>query len=162
VIALVVGLTSLTGGSAPTVEAVAATASRPATDATPAPDPSQPTLLRREFEGVAFPNWTEEFGWMAEGARSETIDGRAADTVFYTHHGHRIAYTVLSGEPVSPPEGALAVTADGVDLHRSRSGELDIVTFERDGRTCVLAGDVINPSTLVELASWQGDGTIRF
>jgi hypothetical protein len=149
-------------GAAPTVDAVAAVSSRPATEATPPPDPSQPTLLRREFEGVAFPNWSEDFGWMADGARSETIDGRAAETVFYTHHGHRISYTVLSGDPVDPPKGALAVMENGVELYRSRSGALDVVTFERNGRTCVLAGDVINPSTLVELASWQGDGTVRF
>jgi hypothetical protein len=152
----------LAAGGEPGVNALAAIARQPATEQTPGQDPSQPTLLRREFEGVAFPNWSQEFGWSPIGARTETIDGREASTVFYTHHGHRIAYTVLAGEPIEPPKGALAMQADGVDLHRSRHGELDVVTFVRNGRTCVLAGDVINPSTLVELASWQGDGAVRF
>jgi hypothetical protein len=37
-----------------------------------------------------------------------------------------------------------------------------VVTFERGGQTCVLEGEVIHPETLVELASWQGDGAVRF
>jgi hypothetical protein len=157
----VAGLESLGGG--PSVEAVAAFSARPATEPTPAPDPSQPAVLRREFEQVAFPNWSDEFGWHADGARTDTIDGRRADTIFYTHEGHRISYTVISGEPVDPPDRAITLRAGGVELHRFRDDQLrDVVMFTRGGRTCVLAGHVLHTETLVKLASWQGEGAVRF
>jgi hypothetical protein len=159
-LALIVGLVSLGGG--PSVEAVASFSLRPATQPTPAPDPSQPALLRRELERVAFPNWSAEFGWKADGARSDTVDGRRADTVFYTHKGHRISYTVIAGDPIDPPGQATAIGAGGVELHRFRDGPRDVVVFTRGGRTCVLAGDVIHDDTLVKLASWRGDGAVRF
>jgi hypothetical protein len=161
VVAVVVAVTSLTGG-APSVEPVASFSDRPATQSTPAADPSQPTLLRREFAGVAFPNWSKEFGWKAEGARADTVGGRATETVFYTHEGHRINYTVLSGAPLDPPADAVTVRVGGVELQRFRRGMRDVVMFVRDGRTCVLGGHVLSVATLVKLASWQGDGTIRF
>jgi hypothetical protein len=158
-IVLVVAL-SLDGGSG--VMRAADIAGRPATLPTPGRDPTRPALLDRGFEGVVFPNWTAEFGWMAEGARTDEIDGRRAETVFYTHQGHRISYTVIAGEPLDPPSDAMLVRAGGLELHRFRDGERDVVTFERGGRTCVLAGHVIHHETLVELASWRGQGSIPF
>jgi hypothetical protein len=41
-------------------------------------------------------------------------------------------------------------------------GRQDVVTFERNGRTCVLSGDVHDPDTLVKLASWEGKGAVNF
>jgi hypothetical protein len=158
VAALVVGLAVGAGGG-PSVTALAAVSERPATG--PAPE-GDGALLAREFEGVAFPDWGREFGWHANGTRSDTIDGRRADTVFYTHEGHTIGYTVLAGEPIDPPESAATVTRDGVELHRFRDGHRDVVMFERNGRTCMLAGHVIHDDTLPKLASWQADGSVRF
>src|SRR5688572_6532944 len=67
---LVVVLTS--SGGDPGARAFASISLRPATQATPASDG---TLLARSHAGVAFPDWSREFGWMAEGGRSDTIDG---------------------------------------------------------------------------------------
>jgi hypothetical protein len=158
VIALVIGLAAGAGGG-PSVTALSELSAKPATQPTPATDG---TLLAREFEGVTFPDWSREFGWHADGARSDTLDGRRADTVFYTHEGHRISYTVLAGDPIEPPASAATVTRDGVELHKFRDGHRDVVMFERNGRTCVLAGHVIHDDTLPKLASWQGDGAVRF
>jgi hypothetical protein len=158
-LAVVVAVTSISIGGGPGVDRFAGISERPATQPTPASDGA---LLDREFAGVAYPDWTVEFGWRPSGGRSDTIEGRRAETVFYTHHGHRIAYTVVEGEPLQPPDGASTVRVDGVTLHQFRDGPRDIVTFERDGRTCVLGGEVIHPETLVELAAWQGDGAVRF
>jgi hypothetical protein len=133
---------------------------RPAIEPPPAPDHARPALLRREFAGVAFPNCTKEFGWRAAGARRGTIEGRGVDTVSYTHRGHRIAYTVVSGAPLDPPADAAAVRHAGVELHRFRDDGRDVVMFERGGRTCVLAGRVIHRDTLAKLAAWQADGAI--
>jgi hypothetical protein len=158
VAALVLGLAiGATGG--PSVAAVTSLSERPSTEPAPA---SEGALLDRSFEGVTFPDWTREFGWHAIGARTDTIDGRRADTVYYTHEGHVIGYTVLAGDPVEPPGSAATVTRDGVELHRFRDGHRDAVMFDRAGRTCVLAGHVIHEDTLVKLASWQGDGAVRF
>ena len=37
-----------------------------------------------------------------------------------------------------------------------------IASFKRGGRTCVLSGHVEHRPTLVNLASWKGDGEVRF
>jgi hypothetical protein len=158
VLAAVVAVATFSGGG-PGVEAVAGIGERPATKA--APD-SDGTLLGREFEGVTFPDWTREFGWMAIGGRSDTVEGRRAETVFYTHQGHTIAYTVVEGDQLEPPEGATTMVVDGVTLHRFRDGERDVLTFERGGRTCVLAGMVLHDDTLPDLAAWHGDGAVDF
>jgi hypothetical protein len=157
-VAVVLALATMSGGG-PEVRELTAMSQQPATQPTPA---SNGALLERRFEGVAFPDWSAEFGWMADGARADTVSGRPVQTVFYAHHGHRIAYSVVSGEPLEPPADAETLRVDGVDLHRFRDGPRTVVTFERNGHTCVLAGHVIHPDTLVELASWQADGAVRF
>jgi hypothetical protein len=148
-------------GGATVVEA-AELSLRPSTEAAPQANPQQPALLQRSFAGVNFPAWTKEFRWRAVGARTDELDGRETETVFYRHTHHRIGYTVISGEPTEAPAHAERLNAGGVELRRFRLGRQDVVTFERNGRTCVLSGDVHDPDTLVKLASWKGDGTIAF
>ena len=77
-----------------------------------------------------------------------------ATTVFYEHMGHRLAYTILPGLAESPA-GARVVRRNGVEIALYRDGEHDVAVFERDGRTCVLAGHVLRESTLVKLAAWE-------
>ena len=128
----------------------------------PAPAAAGP-VLREEHEGVTFPEWEAEFGWRATGARSDRLDGRRTRTVYYEHTGHRIAYTVVSGPPLEIPEHARRVRRDGlaIALYRDPShGGHDVAIFERNGRTCVLAGHVMRTSTLVKLAAWRGDGAL--
>jgi hypothetical protein len=158
-IALAMFVVVLTSTGDDGMRAFASISARPATQPTP---PSDGKLLDREFEGVAYPDWSREFGWMAEGGRTDEIDGRRAQTVFYMHHGHRIAYTVISGAPLEPTEGAVTRRVGGVTLTQFRDGPRDVVTFERNGRTCVLEGEVISAATLVKLASWRADGAVQF
>jgi hypothetical protein len=47
-------------------------------------------------------------------------------------------------------------------MYRYRDGRNTVVTFVRNGHTCVLAGYVHFASTLPKLASWDGDGAIPF
>lgn len=130
----------------------------------PAPprDPQDPRLLTRRFAGVTYPDWTREFQWRAVGERSDELDGQPTATVFYRHTHHRIGYTVISGTTVDPPNDAERLTVDGLELRRFRLGEQDVVTFERNGRTCVLSGNVHDPDTLVKLAVWTGEGSVAF
>jgi hypothetical protein len=160
VLSLVVAV-SMTGPGAPSVVQAAELSLKPATEASP-PVGKRPEFIRRSFAGVTFPAWSVEFGWSADGARSDELNGRDTETVFYRHTHHRIGYTVISGAPIEPPSDAETLNAGGVELHRFRLGRQDVVTFERNGRTCVLSGDVHRASTLVKLASWQGEGAISF
>ena len=115
-------------------------------------------VLRVRHAGLTFPDWGPELGWHATGSRADRLGGRRARTVFYEHHGHRIAYTIVSGLRLDPPPEARRVRRNGVEiaLYRdSRHGGHDVALFMRDGRTCVLAGHVLDPDTLVRLAAWR-------
>jgi hypothetical protein len=111
---------------------------------------------------VTYPYWTQKFGWQMAGQRTDSIDGRATRTVFYRHTHHRIGYTVVSGKPLKRPAGAERLVVDGVEMYRYRDGRNTVVTFERNGHTCVLAGYVHSATTLPKLASWNGRGAIAF
>jgi hypothetical protein len=148
-------------GGDPTVERAASISQLPATAR--APNASGP-VLGAEVDGVAFPDWGPEFGWHATGMRNDEIDGRRATTVFYEHEGHRLAYTIVSGPALPRPDQAQTIERDGLELSVYRDpdhGGHDVAVFERDGRTCVVAGHVLELSTLLELASWKGSGSIR-
>jgi hypothetical protein len=146
----------------PTVADAATLATRAATAPSPARDAAHPTLTRASFAGVTYPYWKDEFGWRVAGQRSDSIDGRTAHTVFYRHTHHRIGYTVISGAPLPRPADAERLVVGGVELFRYRDGRNTVVTFRRNGHTCVLAGYVHFASTLPKLASWQGDGAVVF
>jgi hypothetical protein len=147
-------LAILPGGGAITSDA-AALALAPAESPAPAADGPR---LKLAVDGVAFPNWTGEFGWHETGARADTLDGRATRTVFYEHMGHRIAYTIISGASVEVPGDARVVRRNGIEIALRRDGDRSVAIFERHGRTCVLAGHVEHESTLVRLAAWTGAG----
>jgi hypothetical protein len=160
-LATVLALT-LAGQAGPTLADAARPAAWPATAPAPAPDQRRPGLLRASFAGVSYPDWERQFGWRATGRRHDTLDGRPAETVFYQHTHHRIGYTVVSGAPLEPPARAERFVVDGLEIRAYSDGPRDIITFRRDGRTCVLAGQVHRRSTLLKLASWKGDGAIVF
>ena len=40
-------------------------------------------------------------------------------------------------------------------------GGHDVAVFERGGRTCVVAGHVLELNTLLKLAAWKGGGSLR-
>jgi hypothetical protein len=155
---------ALTAGSpsSPTVAEAAAVATRAATAPSPTRDAAHPTLTRASFDGVRYPDWEERFGWRVAGQRTDSIGGRATRTVFYRHTHHRVGYTVISGEPLKRPAGAQRLVVNGLEMYRYRDGRNTVVTFVRNGHTCVLAGYVHFASTLPKLASWDGDGVIRF
>jgi hypothetical protein len=161
VVAVVVVL-SLGGPAGPSAVQAAELAGLPSTEPAPGKDTGNPTLLDRRLEDVAFPDWSKKFGWRAVGARTDRLDGRRAETVFYTHEGHRIGYTVISGKPLDPPERAETVRRNGVEIHRYQDGDRTVVMFERGGLTCILAGHVLSQHTPLKLVAWKGDGAVRF
>lgn len=151
------------GGGEPTVDEAAQLASEPPTASAPATQGGQPTLLAASFEGLAYPNWEQEFGWRAVGERSDELDGRETHTVVYENReGRRIAYTIVSGDALDPPADGEESVVDGVELASFEADGAEAVTWLRDGHSCVLAGNGVERSTLLELAAWKGDGAVTF
>jgi hypothetical protein len=150
-------------GTHPTIAEAARPSALAATAPGPARDARRPTLLRASFAGVTYPDWNQDFGWRTTGRRHDSIEGgRTAETVFYQHTHHRIGYTVVSGEPLEPPGHAERLVVNGLEIRAYTDGPRDVITFRRNGRTCVLAGAVHRRSTLLKLAAWKGDGAIVF
>src|SRR5918999_950735 len=137
------------GAGGPSVVEAAELAAQPAEAAAPGPVASEPALLDIRAEGLAFPNWAEEFGWRATGRREDEVDGRRAVTVFYEKEGRRIGYTILSGDPIDPPDEASTANREGVILRGLSAEGRVIVTWLRDGRTCVLSATDVDAANLI-------------
>jgi hypothetical protein len=154
-----------TGGSGPggpTLASAAQLSDLQPTGPSPVHDLRRPALLRERFEGVTYPYWYEQFNWFTAGQRTDHLGGgRTAHTVFYRHTHHRIGYTVVSGTPLIAPRSADRRVVDGLEMRGYRDGDRDVVTFVRNGHTCVLAGIVHSRGTLYKLAAWKGGGALR-
>jgi anti-sigma factor RsiW len=152
----------LVGGTAagPTVAEAATLAARGPAAGAPAVQPGRPTLLAEKIGGVTFPAYEGKFGWRAIGRRQDRLDGRSTTTVFYAKGSRRVAYTIVDGDALDVPQDALVTTADGVRVASFTAQGRPAVTWERNGRTCVLTG--ADEATLVELAAWRGKGSISF
>jgi len=163
VAAAVLAIVVLPGGGDPSVSDAAELAQQPAAGPAPAAEPDQPALLAASFEGLSYPDWQGEFGWRAVGERTDELDGRDAHTVFYENaDGARIGYTIVAGDALREPAGAERSVVDGVELAAFEADDANGVTWLRDGHTCVLAGEGVERSTLLELAAWKGDGAVTF
>jgi len=159
--ALVAILVLPSGADSPTVPTVASLYQRVPAEAVGV-DPSNAKLLSAEVEGVPFPNWRGEFGWLASGTRTDRIGDRATRTVFYRHADKRIAYTIVTGDGIRAPDGSKTARLNGVSLHSFDSGNRRVVSWWRDGRTCVLSASGVGEHELLTLASWKGDGAVPF
>lgn len=114
--------------------------------------------LDMAVDGVAFPYWEEHFGWRASGTRAATIGGRRVTAVYYASPGGgRIGYAIVSGTPAPGVGGGTVVWREGVPYRVRSVNGAPVVTWEREGRLCVLSGRGVSAATLVRLASW-GEG----
>jgi hypothetical protein len=157
-VVLVVG-----GGGAPSVLATASLAARGPVLPAPAEDEANKALLKSSIEGVPFPYWGE-LKWESSGARDDKIEGRDARTVYYDNpKGVRAAYTILGGDAIDPPSDAAKRTDKGVQLYVVEDKGRRVVTWERDGHTCVLSAPLaISEQKLLDLAAWKGGGKVPF
>ena len=163
--AVVVALVLVLGGSsAPSVLATASLAARGPILPAPAEDEANGTLLKTSMQGVPFPYWGGSFKWEAVGTRDDKIKDRPAKTVFYDNpKGVRAAYTILGGDKIDAPSGSHDKTQNGIKLSITENAGRRIVTWTRDGHTCVLSAPVAVPEDkLLELAAWKGKGGVPF
>lgn len=158
-VAAVAIVIAFSGGPA-TAEVLAA-AVRPAVAAVQL-DPAQPKLLRDNVEDVRFPNYEGKFGWEAVGTRTDEIGGRKTKTVFYRKEGRRIAYTIVAGDQLAWPPGSDKAEREGTKLRTFKDGDRTVVTWRRNGRTCVLSATNVPEDQLLELAAWKGQGAVDF
>lgn len=162
--AIVAVVLATSGGPSPSVVATAQLAARGPVLPAPKHDPAHPALLKRDVDGVPFPYWGDAFPWEAVGVRDGEVEGRPTVTVYYQNpKGARVAYTIVSGDPLDPPNRARERTVNGVPLRILEQDGRRIVTWERKGRTCVLSAPLTVPEDkLVALAAWKDKGNVPF
>jgi hypothetical protein len=150
----------LPGGSllAPSLSQAAAVAILGPTAPPPIPDPGAPGVkLHLNIEDIYFPNWEHRFGWTAVGQRTDTINGRRATTVYYKWHGKTLAYTIV-GMPALRTPAASTRWLNGTELHTLTLNNRLVVTWQRDGHTCILSATHVPVSVLQTLAAWKAPG----
>ena len=162
--AAIVAVAIATSGPSPSVLGTAQIAARGPVLPAPKEDPANPALLERDVDGVPFPYWGDAFPWKVVGARDAKVEDRPTQTVYYQNPaGARVAYTIVSGDALDPPDGSRARTVNGVPLRVTEDGAKRIVTWERQGHTCVLtAPRTVPEAKLLALAAWKGKGNIPF
>jgi hypothetical protein len=138
------------GTSGPSVAEAAQVALAPPRSPAPAVKPDEKTL-DAAVDGVAYPYWADATGWRAVGSRTDAVGGRAVRTVVYQDaDGRRIGYAIAAGSPLSGAGGKRMG-----DFTVVRSGDAAIVTWLRDGHTCILAAKGVDARVLLKLASWN-------
>lgn len=149
VLVLLPGSTSTTPPSLPAVVALAARGpSAPA----PSMSPAAPrTRLDARVGTVYFPNYAPTSAFVAVGQRHDRIAGRVAVTVFYARNGARVAYSILSGSPLSEPTG----TAWSGGYRSLVVGRRLVITWRRGGHTCILSATGVSDQVLLTLAQYE-------
>jgi hypothetical protein len=148
----------LSGGTTraqPTVQQTALVALRGASGPAPATLPDG-RRLAVSVAGIVYPTWSH-VGWRAVGQRSDRIGGHAVRTVYYANaKGARVAYAIADGHAL-PVAGGRVVPVGHARLRVLRlAGGTQVVTWQRDGHTCILAGGGdVPPARLVTLASYE-------
>jgi hypothetical protein len=147
----------LPGGApgAPSVSQAASLAWLGSAAPPPGVDPDNPVKLGRNIEQVYFPNW-RPVGWVASGQRTDRINGRKAATVYYLKN-REIAYTIVAAPTLDAPVAQVSVVK-GTVLRTVRMDGRLVVTWQRDGHTCVLSGVGVPAITLQRLAAYEVPG----
>ncbi len=149
-VALVLALSGGGNPAPPSLAAATAVALRSPTG--PAPGQSA-AGLDVTSGGITFPYWQATVGWRAVGTRTDTLGGRRVVTVFYTApHGARVGYTIVGGAPLHVP-AATTVHSKGISFSVLRTGSVRVVTWQRQGHTCVMASRTASPGRLIALAT---------
>lgn len=141
----------------PTAAQIAAVWTLPAGGMRVGADPDHPTQLDISYHGTVFPNFLDREGWHPVGGRYDRIRGLVTATVFYQTGRRRAAYTVVPAAGLAVPGHASHLRVAGLSLREFRNGDRWIVTFERNGNTCVLTAAAPRERRwLIALATWHG------
>jgi len=145
------------GAAAPSLASASALAlARPTGDA-PAVAASDPRLTTARLDDIRFPNYAYTWpGWHAVGQRRQSIGDRTAVTVTYRGPHSQVGYTIVDGPPLDVPGHLRRMTVDGVRLAVDDGGADGnaVVTWWRDGHTCIVAGSRDDIAMMVRFATW--------
>lgn len=89
-------------------------------------------------------------GFRAVGARTDDVGGRNAETIVYRRGATGIHYTVVDGKPLDLLDGG-RTTAGDLELALGRDGDVSLVAWHRDGKTCILASRTATPEEMADL-----------
>lgn len=158
VVALVLALAS--SGKPVTVVRAAHLALSAATLTAPAPTVGDPATVTTAIDGVSFPDWRAR-GWQTTGARRDRLGGHDIDTVFYSSASYpAVGYSIAAGAPLKVGSVEQALLIHGVRFEVIRADGATIVTWLRDGHTCVLAARNVEAGVLLHLASWTQSSSV--
>jgi hypothetical protein len=164
VLAIVIATPSGVPGG-PSLAAAAQAAQGPPTEPAPPQDPANPKLLKRAVDGVPFPDWQGKFKWRAVGSRVDRVNGRKIVTVIYENPtGLQVRYSIVPGRRIDLPTQASPSGYEGITFRVMTLNGVRIITWLRDGHTCVLSTRTIRVPLpkLFELAGWKGKGGVPF
>lgn len=157
VLALVLVLPGGTPGS-PSVSQAAGLALRGPSAPAPPPDSADPRAkLADRLQEVYFPNWATTLGWHAVGMRTDRLNGRPTETVYYRRRDGLVAYTIVGSPALSPPSG-LVTRLNGYELRVYSLAGRTVVTWRRAGHTCVISAVRVPLQMLERLAGWRAGG----
>jgi hypothetical protein len=153
-LALALILPNGTPGS-PSVSDAAALAGKGANQPAPVPRPGEPSgTIGDGIQDVYFPDWKGHFHAVAVGQRTDGLGGRPAITVYYRWKGQMVAYTIVGMPALSQPNASVT-RQNGVTLRTLKIDGRTVVTWRRDGHTCVISGPGLAASDLQRLAAWS-------
>lgn len=145
------------GSSAtPSVADAAAVALSPSTASAPRVDSDDPRFVAASVAGIRFPNYAYDSSWRTVGARLDSLRRRPSQTVTYARGPVRVGYTIVDGTPLDVPAGAWREAADGTPVWVSRLDGALVVSWERDGHTCVLASRTATQAQMLSFVAWRG------
>jgi anti-sigma factor RsiW len=156
VVLIAVVSVALHGQTAPSVGSTARLALAPATGPAPTVSPTDRDVLSVRPTGassIPFPSYVQFTAWRASGVRRDTLQGRHVTTVFYSVAGTRVGYSIVSGAPLIMPPGSTVRGPTGIRYVFASSDGAQILTWRRDGHTCVIAGRSVAHRTLLALAA---------
>jgi len=144
------------GGAALSLGEAAAVTLRPATLPAPSESHADRAQLSAAVDGIAFPYWEDHFGWRSTGSRTSQVAGRTVHTVFYEDRaGRRVGYSIVAGTPAPKMPADEVHWRGGTPYNVSTVAGAHVVTWERNGHLCIVAGRGVAPEKLLTLASWD-------
>ncbi len=135
------------------VRSVVALALATGDDVPPGVSSRDHAVLGVAIDRVAFPNWST-LGWRTSGSRIDTLGGQDVETVYYTAEGYeRVGYAIVGGTALRIAGARRVAMRAGVSYWTIPNSGASVVTWRRDGHTCVLASRHAPVSALIALAS---------
>ena len=140
------------GPAAASLARAAAFSQRGAAGPPPTTDPDDPGVkLSEDVDDVYFPDWSSTLGWRPTGMRRDLAGFHRAVTVYYAYGASRLAYTILSA-PALPQPAATVTVQNGIAVRALRLRGRLVVTWRRNGSTCILTGSNVTAAQLRRLA----------